>query len=325
MSVAAASRDLAEQGARAVTDLGLGSILESAAVRRLDAISFLGVLRRDSFPRHSRLNHSLGAVYLATRAGRAAQLPHPLLRHLAAALLLHDVSTWPLSHTGEEPFKRITGLSNGSLKHAVLYDEPTVPAEYHLGQTLADAALDRAVLWVLLSKKASGADAVLDATVELVRCVANPDTLDGIARSALIYSVECPDVTRVADRFRYHDQQLCVAADVLPLLDEFWTAKAQVYARHIYAPASIEGERLAAEALYATYAGTSPRDALALTDEAVLQRIEPLLDGESGLRSAMELRFRPHQRYRIDTAVAFDEDPIPVTALTQRYAREDLD
>lgn len=323
MSVAALSRDFATEGARAVADMDLLAILESPAVQRLASIEFMGILARGDASPQSRLEHSLGAVHLGTCAGRSARLPDAILRHIVAALLIHDASTWPLSHTGEEAFRRITGLSNGILKHAIVFDEPSIPSKYHLGLKLAEANLDQTLLWSLLAKNAAGRDPLASAGVDLLKCAANPDTLDGIARTAANYSMDCPSVARIAQAFRYQQQTLCFETSSLPILDEFWLTKAKVYVDHIYAPEAVQLEHTTAEALYSAFHGIPVGEALDLTDADVLEKIEGYQP--TGVFADMELRFRPHQTYAIDRSVVFSTGAVPARDLAKRYVRQDLD
>jgi hypothetical protein len=58
---------------------------------------------------HTRLEHSLGVLYIAGRISEQLKLPQKQRRILRIAALLHDIGQGPFSHIFEEPMRRING------------------------------------------------------------------------------------------------------------------------------------------------------------------------------------------------------------------------
>ena len=77
-------------------------LLDSPEIQRLSAIKQLG-LAHLVFPgaHHTRLEHSLGAFYMATAMTNNLSLTEDEQLHVLAAALLHDIGHGPFSHTLE--------------------------------------------------------------------------------------------------------------------------------------------------------------------------------------------------------------------------------
>jgi len=78
-------------------------VIDSLAFQRLRRIKQLGVTNL-VYPgaNHTRFEHSLGALYLASRISRHLKLKEEDEKSLRIAALLHDIGHGPLSHTSEE-------------------------------------------------------------------------------------------------------------------------------------------------------------------------------------------------------------------------------
>jgi len=85
-------------------------LLNTAAMQRLSRIKQLAhtyVVYPSAV--HTRLEHSLGALYLAGRICDQLRLPQKQKKLIRIAALLHDVGQGPFSHIWEEPMRWING------------------------------------------------------------------------------------------------------------------------------------------------------------------------------------------------------------------------
>ncbi|MFQ5815435.1 MAG: HD domain-containing protein [Candidatus Hydrothermarchaeaceae archaeon] len=114
-------------------------IVDSLEFQRLRRIKQLGMTYL-VYPsaNHTRFEHSLGAMHVASRVAERLQLPKDDAIKLRVAALLHDAGHGPLSHTSEELLERYMGQSheeitmeliNSSDLSAILRDEGLKPEE----------------------------------------------------------------------------------------------------------------------------------------------------------------------------------------------------
>jgi HD superfamily phosphohydrolase len=103
------------------------SLLESPEIQRLYNIKQLGFAHL-VFPgaHHSRLEHSLGAYYLATQAGVHIKLDHHEQNLVAIAALLHDIGHGPFSHTLESILLDKFGVDHIDLTELLISGKSTI-------------------------------------------------------------------------------------------------------------------------------------------------------------------------------------------------------
>ena len=77
---------------------------------------------------HTRLEHSLGTLYLAGRICDQLKLPPKQKRVIRIAALLHDIGQGPFSHLWEEPMRRINGedYSHEDVTKLMISTEPDI-------------------------------------------------------------------------------------------------------------------------------------------------------------------------------------------------------
>lgn len=98
-------------------DIGLSraevNVIDTPAFQRLRRIKQLGVTYL-VYPsaNHTRFEHSLGALYLASRISQTLELEEEKQKTLRIAALLHDIGHGPLSHTTEELLDMHTNSSH---------------------------------------------------------------------------------------------------------------------------------------------------------------------------------------------------------------------
>jgi hypothetical protein len=104
-------------------------ILDTSAMQRLSRIKQLShtfIVYPSAV--HTRLEHSLGALYVAGRVCEQLDLSSRKKETIRAAALLHDVGQGPYSHLFEEPMRWINGdkFSHEDITRSVLEYDPQV-------------------------------------------------------------------------------------------------------------------------------------------------------------------------------------------------------
>lgn len=259
-----------------------GPLLDSPALERLRAVSFLGALA----PRHrgiagrsdgSRFDHSVGVAALAVRAAERLGLSRRATRYAAAWGLLHDVATWALSHTSEPAFRRITRTSPDELRARIVTGHFTIPAKLSAVPALEAMGVDPLTLLGLFDKATGPHDPELYSLWSLIRSPLTPDTLEGIWRAAQAYEVEAPDPREIIELLVPGLFEPAIAASDLRGVERFWTAKARVYRENINSPEAIRWESDWAAAILAAFAETELGESLELHDDDVLSRVPATL------------------------------------------------
>lgn len=248
-----------------------------------------------------------------------------VIRHAAAAALLHDASQWALSHSCEGAFAHLTGFNNGQITQAMIFDSSVLPTKYHLGRLLEDLDLDRESVWGLLKKSPESADQswFWTAAADLFACPLNPDTIDGIARACAIFGVECPLREDVADCLELISGRLSVRGGSLEVLDAFWKSKDDVYSGYIHNSSAMLLELQYSLAVTRAFPSISLAAALDLTDDMVLDKIGnslPEMDSKS-TATGFKLRFRRPRRYTINSEACAGASSVSVVDLDRRYLR----
>lgn len=214
------------------------ALLHTPWLRRLGRISFLGTL--DAHPRirnpSSRLEHSLGVAALAVDVAETLTLERLEARVFVAACLLHDVGHFPLSHAAESAFKRALGTDHHDLTRWVILGDGAIEEDRSLRPTLERMSIDPDAVWALIDGKGEGGLQL----EHLLRARINLDTLEGIVRVAANFRVKKGRLpTRI---FGWKDGELCIEAEALSAIDQFWALKDRVYDEVINLPSNILAE-----------------------------------------------------------------------------------
>ena len=109
-----------------------------------------------------------------------------ILKYSVTWGLVHDIATWPLSHTSEPVFSSIFHISSGKLREMMLVGSEELPRELSLSAAIEQAGMDPGILVQLFSKQGTDAS-VPEKLLPLKKAISsalNPDTLEGIWRSS---------------------------------------------------------------------------------------------------------------------------------------------
>jgi hypothetical protein len=277
-------------------------LIASEAFGRLGRISFLGILsprysdlpdfpfaRLSSVDDGDRAQHSLGVAVIvgqmASRLGLSAQAQ----LYATAWSLIHDIATWPLSHTGEAGFSRITGHSSHSLRNAMVEGADWLPRRLKVYAPLKELKIDHSVLLSLFEKSQSGLTGEFRILQKLINSPITPDTLEGMERSGHTFGIPVPDTEAlITGLYRDVFSDVMIDRRASSQILQFWRAKGEIYDRHINRSSSIEFESIWSNAIEETFKRTSLVDSLDLSERQIVHQV--LTNGLPRFRSVRKYK-----------------------------------
>ena len=222
-----------------------GPLLECEAFKRLRLTTFLGVLspKFDGLvrapvtftgtPDGSRRDHSIGVAALLLDICDSLSLSQESCRYAVAWGLIHDIATWPLSHTGEAAFTEILGVDARTLRMQMIEGSKKLPSSLRLNKALSAVGIDKNVLISLLDSKKPAQQKNLQKIWSIIHSPITPDTLEGIWRTGRVFGVDVPNPPIVASAI---DNSLLgpviLKTKSRPIL-LFWRCKAEIYGKII--------------------------------------------------------------------------------------------
>ncbi|MBI3818852.1 MAG: HD domain-containing protein [Planctomycetes bacterium] len=297
-----------------------GPLLESPAFRRLGEITFLGILSPRFAPfahsplfartsKHigacdgSRASHSLGVALIALDVARSLGCSPIVQRYAVAWGLVHDIATWPLSHTGEFAFSRLTGTSTSELRRKMVLGASQLPSTLHIKRPLAEIGVDSDRLLALFAKQPESLES--DELYHFAAIVASPltpDALEGIWRSGLVFGVHVPSPEKTRRAF----QSLLFGPSLPPgssgSVLTFWRRKSTIYRSFINRPTVMRWESAWSLAIGDAFPNISLVDSLHLQEESIVERVlsrgipEPKSIEISRYKPPLEYLVRPRRR-----------------------------
>lgn len=291
-------------------------ILKSDAFRRLDKISFLGILS----PRYaalsspqlasvgsdsSRAAHSISVAKSIYEISRHLGLPKDVRAYGVAWALIHDIATWPLSHTGESGFVRATNVSSQRLREMMLFGSDRISSRFSLYSTVKSQGLDVEILSALFKKGQSDLDGSLGVLHKIIHSQLTPDTLEGIYRTGLVCGIRVPRPSafwKIMARDLLDD--IWIEPKHSAVVLEFWRAKGLVYSSFINRPEAVEFESRWSRAIGDRFSTFSLTDTLTITEQEVvnsicmieLPRIFDIDKYKAPLRYEIEASYREEKR-----------------------------
>lgn len=294
-------------------------LTSSRPFHRLHNISFLGILspRFSHLPDHplisrkdakgnptendgSRAEHSLAVANIALKFCDLFSLPEQTKRYAIAWALLHDIATWPLSHTSEAAFTRITGITHRALRHKLINDDPSVPKRYWLGDLIRKMDIDPTQLVILFDKNNRPTDPYLGFLYSFIHSAITPDTLEGIYRSRRALGIDVMTPSDVLDSFdRDLFSTMILRKHSRPVL-KFMREKKEIYEKYINTQLAIEYESRWTDAIVYLFGSISLIESLELTEDDVVTQVCQL-----GLPEFRAIgRYKPPKQYMIDKTLA---------------------
>lgn len=282
-------------------------LLRAEAFCRLQSISFLGLLS----PRYAslrgfppvvgqtsdgtRADHSIGVAQIVLNMADRLMFSDQTKRYAAAWALTHDLATWPLSHTGDAAFERVTDVHYRVLRIAMIEGAQWLPRALTIFSELKDMKVDHGILITLLGDHPVGLDGELKSLWNIIHSPMTPDSIEGMTRSGNVYGIRMPTPNALIDAL-YKDvfSDIVVSRTKSMEILRFWRLKSQIYDKHINHYATIEFESAWTKAIEEAYASHAIVDTLKLSEKQILDRIQTR--GNPKFKAIR--RYKPPLRYR---------------------------
>lgn len=275
-------------------------LLESKAFKRLAGITFLGILsprfthagdERDG----TRADHSAEVARRAVEIAQSLGLSLSVQRYAAAWGLLHDIATWPLSHTSEPAFVRLTGVDARSLREMMVCGHHDLPSEFCVREALRETGVDPGQLSRLFAGDLFYESLELRLLSQVVHCRFTPDTLEGMHRTGVSFGVQVPAPQTTSRIFRREFFDVVFSVEDVGLIREFWSAKSRLYAEYINSPVAIARDTTWSTTIERSFAHVSLARSLFLTEadvrRAVVQFEVPLHNTTDRYKSPLSYQF----------------------------------
>ena len=294
-------------------------ITRSKSFQRLYDISFLGILspRFAHFPDHplslkkeaktrrlrddeSRAHHSLEVANIVLSFCELFSLTGQTRHYAVAWALLHDVATWPLSHTSEAAFTSITGVTHKALRHKMVIGDPSIPEDFWLEDAIREMSIDPNQVLFLFNKKIKPEDPCLGVLHSFIHSAITPDTLEGICRSRRALGIGVSSPSDVLDSFeRDLLNTMIVRRHSRPVLT-FMREKKEIYEKYINTQHAIKYESRWTDAILHLFGSISLIDSLELMEDAMVEKVRQL-----GLPAFHSIgRYKTPRRYIIDETLS---------------------
>ncbi|MEO5374941.1 MAG: HD domain-containing protein [Alphaproteobacteria bacterium] len=264
-------------------------VMESGAFSRLKQITFLGVLspryrELAGFPikyktplntsDQTRAHHSLSVAVLAGRICANLRLSETSISYAVMWGLLHDIATWPLSHTGEAGFSRSTETSARDLRAMMIRGSNRLSKAVSLYPHIKASALDHGTLIALYDRNETGFSQELTVIHKLIHSAVTPDTLDGIYRSGRVFNIKIPEPMDFVGAFeRDLISGVVIGRDFYRPFRDFWRGKSEIYSKYINAQRTMEFESIWSRTIQDEFARIPLRETLELSEDDVVRRV----------------------------------------------------
>ncbi|MGP8018696.1 MAG: HD domain-containing protein [Thermoplasmata archaeon] len=259
-----------EQDTSFLTELGIDPLLETAGLKRLKEIDFLGTVGQvfHRFERSSRFDHSLAVARIAYQVGTRGGLGFTRLKQLTAAALLHDIGHAPFSHVTEPFFSKNLGRDH---HHTLTLRMLREPSEISIDGIPLQEALSKCSITPRDVSSVLAKDSRHPFSVFL-RGVINVDRLDGMLRTATILGLPLGLAANAADSLVWVKSRLNLDTSYNPQLGAFWHLRERIYRDYIYSNANVCSEGVWNRALEIAASNAGSSESWALDTDAQLLR-----------------------------------------------------
>ena len=267
-------------------------IIESKAFRRLYDISFLGILspRFSRLPGHplsspkaknarqasddeSRACHSLEVANIVLSFCEWFSPKEHTKRYAVAWALLHDIATWPLSHTSEVAFTYITGLTHNALRQKMVIGHPSIPRDFRIDDVIQEMGVCPNTVMELFNKGSKPSDTRLWLLYSFVHSVITPDTLEGICRSRRALGLPASSPSDVLASFEMDLSHAVIARkDSRPVL-KFMREKKEIYQNYLNTRRAIEYESRWSDSIKDLFGSVTLTESLELPEDRMVATV----------------------------------------------------
>jgi len=237
---------------------------------------------------HTRFEHSLGVMHIATQAGQALQekgiLKSGDIENLRLGALLHDIGHGPFSHLFEEVLQQKKKISHESIGKKIIL-------QTSIGDTLSKGGFDKK----FITKLAFG-NSKLQFMNEIISGALSADIMDYLLRDGYYTGAEHAkiDHKRITQSLEIHQKKLALERSALYSFESMMHSRHQMF-KAVYFHKTVrsaevmllESIRLADEELGLTSLNLD--NYLELTDESVLFKLLSLSTDTTELKRAKKI------------------------------------
>lgn len=308
-------------------------LILSEPFRRLRRITFLGILSPhystiESHPirfpvlksDRTRNHHSLRVALLAGKMSEHLSFSADTIRYAIVWGLLHDIATWPLSHTGEAAFSGATETTGRKLREMMIKGDQTLDRSLCVYRVLKEMKIDVGLLLELFDRKSDvgGEFSVLH---KLLHSSLTPDTLEGMHRSGRTFGMTVPDPgSFVGALERDLVSGLRLKKNYSASAMKFWRAKSRIYSNYINRQDSIAFESSWSTAIRDAYLNVSLSDSLLVSEFDILRSV-----ASTRLRPAREVvRYKEPLTYKISVKYQNTKtlkESVPIESLSEIFTK----
>lgn len=293
-----------------------GPLIDSEGFKRLHRATFLGILSPKfaetalvdvpvsftGIADGSRYDHSIGAASLLLDICNNLSLSEESCRYAVAWGLIHDIATWPLSHTGEAAFHQSSSVDTKTLRIQMIEGSKKLPSSLHLNRAIADIGLDTSVLISLLDSKNPPKSKSVETLWPIIHSPITPDTLEGIWRTGRVFGVDVPEPRIAASAIDKNSSVPFILKSKSKPILSFWRRKAELYNKIINNEKIIFWESMWSFSIAHHFKNIELEKSLYLDEEEIIKTVrnnEGLLEPPKVQRYKASLKYYPdHQLYR---------------------------
>ncbi|MEW8295459.1 MAG: hypothetical protein AB2651_21425 [Candidatus Thiodiazotropha sp.] len=274
-------------------------LIESLAFKRLDKTTFLGILspkfhshvrsplyvdinkdnskeKKDSYLNKddgTRKDHSMDVAILFLDMVSSLGLKESTYKYAVAWGLVHDIATWPLSHTGEAAFSELLGISGKKLRTQMILGDKSLPSDLSVRSALSEIGVIPNKLLELFDKEPTGISKDLIPLWEIVHSPLTPDSLEGIWRSGRVLGIDVPTPDKVINAISKSLFGTIVSKSSSSSVLDFWRRKSELYKKTINRPCIIRLESSWSFALEKYYRDSSLFDTLHFSESEIVNEL----------------------------------------------------
>jgi hypothetical protein len=286
-------------------------ILQEPAFKRLNEITFLGVLspRFDSlmpdckykpvwnykklYNDGTRKDHSLGVASIILDQVEFFKFNERNKRIAICWALLHDIATWPLSHTGEPAFSSVTKISSRKLREMMILGSNHLPDSLSISKSIRKLGIDPTEFIELFNKEQSPSDKDLKKLWFLIHSPISPDTIEGMWRTGYVYHIKFPHAVDYHNKIQLNLFEPYIEKSDSSVFIAFWKSKSKVYSEHINSNSTLLWESAWSNSIKKYYSNVKLIDSLNFTETDIISTIV-----KNGIEFGSELnKYKEPQQY----------------------------
>jgi HD superfamily phosphohydrolase len=307
------------------------SLLESPEIQRLYNIKQLG-LAHLVFPgaHHSRLEHSLGAYYLAYQAAQHLKLNKQELTHVAIAALLHDIGHGPFSHTLESILLDKFGVDHIDLTELLISGKSTIftDNEHDIIPTkpVYEILTNESIHPKTIINIIRGTNTQTPYLSQLLTSTIDVDQLDYLIRDAHYTGVAYGliDIQRFLQTLCINNNQLAVSRKGVSVVENIIMARALMYTS-VYFHKTVRIAELMLSKACELLQDPDPFLLFRMTDAEIMQYLRHAGSYQNEIVTRLKYRRLFKQAYNIQIADATEEQKDLIRSLEssqQRHEKE---